>query len=115
MIRTRIAYDEPQAGDGFRLLIMRKWPRGLKKEKVNAWERELGPSLALLEDWHQKRIEWTQFAQRYRGEMATKRDRIVSLAERGRRETITLLCSCKNEAFCHRSLLKGLIEEVSPS
>ena len=32
-----------------RLLVMRRWPRGVKKGAVDQWERDLGPSDALLE------------------------------------------------------------------
>ena len=34
--------------DGLRVLTMRLWPRGVKREHTDAWDKELGPSRELL-------------------------------------------------------------------
>lgn len=112
MIKTKRVYDAPAPEDGFRLLIMRKWPRGIKQAAVDEWTRDLGPSLGLLEDWRQKRIGWPEFARRYRLEMDPMGGAISTLSQRAQVGTITLLCGCQEEARCHRSLLKALIEEA---
>jgi uncharacterized protein YeaO (DUF488 family) len=52
---------------------------------------------------------------RYLAEMKTQKDAVRELARRSRSgETITLLCSsaCVDEAKCHRTLLRKLIEEA---
>ena len=36
-IKLKRAYDAPAAGDGYRVLVDRLWPRGLTKEKLQAW------------------------------------------------------------------------------
>ncbi len=33
-IATKRAYDPPKRGDGFRVLVDRLWPRGVKKEEL---------------------------------------------------------------------------------
>ncbi len=38
----------PEPKDGTRLLVMRFWPRGVRKERFDAWMRELAPSVELL-------------------------------------------------------------------
>jgi uncharacterized protein YeaO (DUF488 family) len=45
MIRIRRAYDPP-AADGFRVLIDRLWPRGLRKDHaaIDLWLRDIAPS-----------------------------------------------------------------------
>ena len=48
MIRTKRIYDPPSPEDGYRLLIMRLWPRGVRKAAVDGWEKDLGPSRELL-------------------------------------------------------------------
>ena len=35
MIKARRIYDKPEADDGFRILVDRIWPRGLKKNDLN--------------------------------------------------------------------------------
>ena len=34
MIKTKRIYDPPTPDDGYRLLVMRRWPRGIKKTAV---------------------------------------------------------------------------------
>lgn len=120
-IRTKRWNDPVSPEDGFRLLICRHRPRALPKseETWRAWDRSLGPSVELLADFHGKRgppISWLQYRARYLREMKANRARIDELARRvARGETITLLCasSCTDEARCHRSLLRGLIEKAA--
>ena len=47
-LRTKRVYEDASPDDGFRLLTMRFWPRGVRKDRVDAWEKELGPSPKLL-------------------------------------------------------------------
>ncbi|MFI4878507.1 MAG: DUF488 domain-containing protein, partial [Steroidobacterales bacterium] len=48
-IAIKRAYDEPAKDDGYRVLVERLWPRGMKKEAVplDQWAKELAPSTAL--------------------------------------------------------------------
>ena len=47
-IATKRIYDPAAADDGHRVLIMRLWPRGIRKERVDVWLKELGPVPELL-------------------------------------------------------------------
>jgi uncharacterized protein YeaO (DUF488 family) len=108
-VRTKRIHDPAAPSDGFRLLVMRLWPRGIRKSLVSAWEKELGPSPDLLRGFRAGKMSWGEFARRYRREMARKPDLIHTWSERARRETITLLCTCKDESRCHRSLLGAIL------
>ena len=39
-------YETSAETDGFRILVDRLWPRGIKKEKtdINLWSKEIAPS-----------------------------------------------------------------------
>ncbi len=39
MIKTKRVYDKPEEDDGFRILVDRIWPRGLKKNesRLDSW------------------------------------------------------------------------------
>ena len=39
-------YEEPSEADGYRILLDRLWPRGLKKEdaKFDEWRKDITPS-----------------------------------------------------------------------
>ena len=111
MIKTKNVYQPADVEDGFRLLIMRKWPRGVKKDSVEAWEKEFGPSLELLTDWRDGRISWEQFEQRYISQVQGKGDLVADLVDKAQNQTVTVLCSCREEERCHRILLKRVVEQ----
>ena len=49
MIRVKRAYDPVEKSDGVRILVDRLWPRGIKKEKLQAtfWMKERSPKQAI--------------------------------------------------------------------
>lgn len=109
-IRTKRIYDTAEPEDGYRLLIMRLWPRGIRKERVSEWQPELGPSRPLLKAFQSGAVDWEGYTRVYVGEMATKRELLDAVRARTSAGTVTLLCSCRDENRCHRRLLKGLLE-----
>ncbi len=44
-IRIKRAYESPSNDDGYRILVNRRCPRGISKEKVKVdfWPKELAP------------------------------------------------------------------------
>jgi len=111
-VETKRIYDDPAPQDGYRVLVMTYWPRGIKKEKVDEWARELGTPADLIEEWKNDEVSWKQFTERYLESIEDNKEKVKELANRAAGETVTLLCGCKDEAHCHRSLLKDLIEEM---
>ena len=112
--------------DGLRILVTRRTPRGVKKTRWNIWMANLAPSEPLLKAFQSGKIEWKNFASRYKEElfepapMDSKNLRIKNngqkftlrlIKELARRQPVTLMCSCDtDEEHCHRFLLKALIE-----
>ena len=119
MIKTRRFNDPAEPDDGFRLLVCRFRPRGVRKqdETWDAWDPELGPSKKLHAAVYGKTgapISWDDYRSRYLDEMREQDFRLRALVNRvAAGETITLLCSsaCTDENRCHRSLLARLIAE----
>lgn len=108
-IKTKRIYEPASADDGFRLLIMRLWPRGVRKDAVSAWEKELGPSLELLKAFRSGAADWEQYRKRYLDEVSTKRQILDWVRAKASDGTVTLLCGCQDESHCHRTLLQGLV------
>jgi uncharacterized protein YeaO (DUF488 family) len=108
-VRTKRAYDEASPDDGVRVLVMRLWPRGFKRERAGLWLKEAGPSLDLLRAFRAGGMDWDEFAARYRSEMAGRPEVLDQLRDLAAAGTVTLMCSCKDEAHCHRTLLKDLL------
>ncbi|MEK6977810.1 MAG: DUF488 family protein [Candidatus Hydrothermarchaeota archaeon] len=113
MIKTKSVYEEKEEGDGLRVLVMRRWPRGIKRDHIDLWTRDLGPSLELLADWNGKKIAWEEYERRYMEEMRAKGDLLAELVAMARDRDITILCWERSDEHCHRRLLKGLLEARS--
>lgn len=108
-IVTKRIYDPPATDDGERVLIMRLWPRGIRKERVSVWLKELGPVPELLRAYLDERISWEQYVPRYLAGLARAEAQaaIAEVQRRGATGRVTLLCGCADETRCHRSLLKA--------
>ncbi len=108
MIAAKRIYDPPSDADGTRVLIMRLWPRGIKKSRVDVWLKELGPVLPLLRAFRGGKLTWAQYTRRYlagleRPEAQAPLAEVRAAAKKG---TVTLFCGCPDPARCHRSLLR---------
>jgi uncharacterized protein YeaO (DUF488 family) len=121
-VRTKRWNDPPSPDDGYRLLICRYRPRGVRKadEPWDAFCPALGPSKELHAQVYGKTGEpplpFPEYEQRFRAEMGARSYWIESFARRVRDgDTITLLCSsaCVDESSCHRSIVKELIEAAA--
>jgi uncharacterized protein YeaO (DUF488 family) len=114
-VKTKRVYESSVSADGTRVLIMRYWPRGIRKEKVDVWLRELAPVIPLLRAYLDGEITWAQYRPRYRAglrrpEAQAALGELRTLARRG---PVTLLCGCADPSVCHRTLLhKHLLDSA---
>jgi uncharacterized protein YeaO (DUF488 family) len=46
-IKLRRAYDPPEPGEQLRVLVDRLWPRGVGKDTVDLWLKDIAPSTEL--------------------------------------------------------------------
>lgn len=112
-IAIKRVYLQPDPADGFRILVDRLWPRGLTKEraKVDLWLKDIAPSTELRKWFQHDPAKWTEFQQRYRQELKSKRDQLDILKEKHRQGPITLLYGARdeehNEAVVLLSMLKA--------
>jgi len=115
-----------KAGEGLRVGTVRFLPRGVKKEDYarldyfDVWFPLLAPSADLLKwlksrDWSSEQIRWSKFRERYVAEMkkTDARQAIKLLTALARAAPLSIGCYCENEAACHRSILRELIESAA--
>jgi uncharacterized protein YeaO (DUF488 family) len=95
MIRVKRTYDPPARGDGWRVLVERLWPRGMKKEALaaDAWLKEVAPSTELRKWFNHREDRWEEFQRRYRDELKKNPDAWRPILDAGQRGTVTLLYS----------------------
>lgn len=111
-IKTKRVYEPKVPGDGTRILVMRLWPRGIKKDQVDGWLKELGAELPLIKAWKTGKLSsWPEFRRRYLAGLKkpAARAQLEELEALARKGPVTLLCSCPDEDQCHRGLLKRLL------
>ena len=71
MIKLKRAYQPVVDDDGYRVLVERLWPRGLRKEEVHfdAWLKDIAPSDALRKWFGHDPARFTEFRERYKREL----------------------------------------------
>ncbi len=111
-VRTKSIYDPPARTDGRRVLVTRYWPRGVSRDRVDEYVSTPAPSRDLLRAYKDGQIQWRELASEYRRQMRGEEQRaeIARLAETGAERTITLMCTCRDDAQCHRRILRALVE-----
>lgn len=107
-VRTKRVAEPAAPEDGTRVLVMRLWPRGVRKTAADQWLKGLGTPLDLIRKWKAGTISWEALETAYRQHLRTAEARadlamLTTLARRGR---VTLLCTCPEEVRCHRGILK---------
>jgi uncharacterized protein YeaO (DUF488 family) len=118
MVRLKRAYEPTDPDDGYRVLVERLWPRGLRKEQAHfdAWLKDIAPSDALRKWFHQDPGRWPEFEQRYARELETAaaRSEIADLARRASSGTVTLIFSSHDEQHNSAVVLERILERRIP-
>lgn len=109
----KTVYDKPEKSDGKRILVMKIWPRGVSKDKIDVWMKELGTDIDLIKKWKSGSITWKEFSNQYRKSLIGKEDKLIELAKESQQGDVTLLCSDRDAEHCHRTLLAEEIEKYS--
>jgi uncharacterized protein YeaO (DUF488 family) len=95
MIQIKRVYNPPERGDGERFLVERLWPRGMKKEALDAdaWLKEVAPSTELRKWFGHRDERWEEFRRRYRHELRANPDGWRPILVASKRGPVTLLYS----------------------
>lgn len=112
MIEIKRIYDEPDKKDGFRVLMDRLWPRGLRKDqvKVDLWMKEIAPSNELRKWFGHEPEKWAEFKRRYFGELKNKKELVDLIRDKSKKGKVVLLYGAKEERFNNAVALKEYVE-----
>jgi uncharacterized protein YeaO (DUF488 family) len=114
-IAIQRAYDDPAAGDGYRVLVDRFWPRGRSKAtlKLDEWARDLAPTAELIEWFGHDPARWKEFRERYHDELAApaQRERLQALLHAAGRRRITLVYGARSETENQAVVLRDVLQQ----
>jgi len=113
--------SERAADEGLRIGTVRRPPRGVPKAEFAAqnwydvWFPTLAPSAETMKLGQAATTpaQWTAFTRRYRAEMAQPDavHAIALLAVLSQQTDFSVGCYCEQEARCHRSVLRALLQD----
>ncbi len=115
MVRIKRAYERPAPSDGYRVLVDRLWPRGVKKEalRLDLWAKEVAPSPALRIWFGHDPARFRDFARRYHAELHRDpaRSALADLARRAARGTVTLVYGARDEEHNGAVVLRDALDD----
>jgi uncharacterized protein YeaO (DUF488 family) len=115
MVKLKRVYEEPSPDDGYRILVDRLWPRGIKKSAagLSAWLKDLAPSDELRRWFSHNPQRWPEFRQRYLQELEdpAKAPLVKDLLDRVRQGTVTLVFAAKDEERNNAVVMKTFLED----
>lgn len=112
-VKIKRVYEDPDAADGYRILVDRLWPRGMKKEylKYDAWEKDITPSPGLRKWFHEDQVEhWEDFATMYRKELENSESARQFIEHIKSYDTVTLLYASKEPIHNHARILQQFLQ-----
>lgn len=113
MIEIKRVYEKPAKADGWRVLVDRLWPRGMKKEaaRVDVWMKNVAPSTALRKWFGHEPEKWSEFQKRYRRELERKTEFLAELKKMAKEHgTLTLLYGAKDEEHNDAVVLASVLK-----
>jgi uncharacterized protein YeaO (DUF488 family) len=116
-IRMKRAYEKAATSDGQRILVDRRWPRGVRKEdaQVDEWLKDIAPSDELRKWFGHDPARWEEFQRRYCEELqAPERQaalgHVRALARMG---NVTLVYGARDEEHNQARVLLEVLKEDS--
>ena len=110
-----LVHGEVDPGDATVALVDRMWPRGVSKKQVehDEWDKDVAPSTDLRKEFHSGDIDFDEFAQRYRAELAEdpRAETVRRLAEIASSGDLILAYAAKDVDHNNAEVLEEVIRE----
>ena len=114
MIRIKRVFLKRSEEDGYRVLVDRKWPLGIRKESaaLDYWAKELSPSDELREFYQHDPKRWAAFRARFRFELQVPAAMaaLAALAEVAKTRTVTLVFGSREEKRNAAAVVQDALE-----
>lgn len=114
-IKLKRVYEDYSENDGFRVLVDRLWPRGMKKEYLHydLWAKDITPSPALRKWIHEDvQNRWADFERLYTKELGESPAVAEFVEEIRTKKVITLLYASREPLHNHARILKAYLDNA---
>ncbi|UGU31354.1 DUF488 family protein [Mycolicibacterium smegmatis] len=112
-VRLARVYEEPEPGEGHRVLVDRLWPRGLRKDdpRIGQWLPEVAASTELRRWYGHAPERYDEFARRYTAELQVPpaAEALDELRDIVRAGPVVLVTATKDIELSHLSVLARLL------
>jgi uncharacterized protein YeaO (DUF488 family) len=110
-IRIKRIYEAPAKEDGYRLLVDRLWPRGVKKADahIDEWDKAIGPSTELRKWFNHEPPKYAEFKKRYAKELHAVPEELDRIRALARTQRVTLLFGAKDEEHNQAVVMKEVL------
>ena len=109
-------YDRKPAAGGSVFLVERLWPRGVRREELqaDAWLKDVAPSTDLRKWFSHDPAKWPEFRRRYAQELDAKPQAWQLLADAALAGDITLLYSSRDRDHNNAVVLRDYLQAHIP-
>ena len=115
-IKAVRVYDLKEDTKGYRILVDRLWPRGLRQEalRLDGWTKEIAPSKELRQWFGHAEERFNAFEDAYRKELSgnpTADGFVSDIREKLKEQDVLLLYAAKNPDCNHAIILRDWLKE----
>ena len=113
-MKMKRIYDTPEPEDGYRMLVDRLWPRGVKKADaaIDEWNKNIAPSPELRKWFVHKPENFKRFSGLYAAELRTKKSELKRIKSIQKIQNLTLLYAAKDTQINHAAVLLKVLSTV---
>ena len=107
-------YEDASPEDGYRMLVDRIWPRGVKKQdaKLDEWNKLIAPTTELRKWFNHQPERFEEFVKRYRKELLQNKTELNRIREMAKKEKVTLLYGAKDHELNQANVLLQVLESL---
>ena len=112
-INIKRIYEPREDTDGYRVLVDRLWPRGIKKEKahIDEWPKEITPSNEIRVAYGHVPGRWEELKRKYKAELKDNEKLPQYLDKWEDKSVITLLYASKDPKYTHALVLQDYLQK----
>lgn len=113
-ILLKRAYEDASAEDGFRILVDRIWPRGVRKDfaHIDFWAKDVTPTTSLRKWFAHDPMKWEEFKRNYVAELESAHDAVTEFLHLlHQHDKVTFVYGAKDTKHTHALILQAYMQE----